>query len=142
METEQLPLQQIIIGTLLAAFFATGFITSQTLQPQEQNIQKPETPTDKVDRETAIENGKNYLQNGPLSYPFTYNLSTENIQTVQIGNTQMYNWTITYTVEANPFNGPTYEVPGNQTKTRKNMNLYMTTNGEYIFPSQPIKITR
>lgn len=147
MEIEEVPNREIIIGSLMAIFFITGFITSQTLDNGEKTNIEPdkekEAPENiNVGKETVKENGKNYLTQGPLSYPFTYNLSTEKIQKTSLGNTNMYNWTISYTVEANPLQGATYSVPGNQTQTEKRMNLYITEDGRHLFPSTPIQIGR
>lgn len=135
-----MPVKEIVFGLFLAVFFLVGFGAGSILtQTSKDSVKKPSS---KVSMEKAVSNGEKYLTQGPLSYPFTYNLTTRNIEEVEIGNTKMYNWTVSYVVEANPFQGPTYNVPGNQTKATKTMNLYITTDGQYIFPSQPIQITQ
>ena len=140
MNTEELPVRELAVGTLLTAFFLLGLATGTFLQDDSGNA--AEASPDMVDSETAVSNGESYLKNGPLSYPFTYNLSTEKVEKIELGSTRMYNWTVSYTVEANPFEGPTYAVPGNQTETRKTLSIYITGDGGYVFPSEPIKITQ
>lgn len=140
MDTGEIPVKQLSFGLFLAVFFLAGFGAGSILT--QNNTEAPETSTETVSEDEAVSNGENYLNQGPLSYPFTYNLSTESIQKVEIGNTEMYNWTVSYTVEANPFSGPTYSLPGNQTSAQKSLNLYITTDGTHVFPSQPIRITQ
>lgn len=151
MDSDQIPVKELSIAGFMAVFFVIGFSTATVLNPGTNEPTDAETDTrpdteniqeNAVTQDQVISNTESYLQNGPLSYPFTYNLSTENIQKINVGNTEMYNLTVSYTVEANPFQGPTYTLPGNQTSARKTLNLYTTTDGTHVFPSEPIRITQ
>lgn len=132
----------VFYGVLLAAFFVAGFLSAGMLQNVGQS--KPAETGDgsfKVSQQTAVSNAENYVRKGPLSYPFTYNLSTVSIEKAEVGGNNFYNWTFSYTVEANPLQGSTYQIPGNQTKAQKQMNIYISPDGTNIFPSEPIKLT-
>jgi hypothetical protein len=131
----------VFYGVVLAAFFMAGFLSAGMLQNVGQSKQA-ETGEDrfKVSKQTAVSNAENYVRKGPLSYPFTYNLSTVSIEKAKVGGNNFYNWTFTYTVEANPLRGSTYQIPENQTKAQKQMNIYISPDGTTIFPSQPIKL--
>jgi hypothetical protein len=137
----------LLYGIAFTAFFITGFLTATTIQtPEKKNTPPPQTTESQenrfqVSQQEAVSNAETYLRNGPLSYPFTYNISTTSIEETEVGGNNFYNWTFTYTVEANPLQGTTYQIPGNQTKTQKQMNIYISPDGTSIFPSQPIKLT-
>ena len=131
-------------GLLMAVFFITGFVAGNTLDTEsngpEQENQKLQQDSD-VSQEEAIQKGVSSLQSGPMSYPFTYNLSTVSVNEHEIGGTSFYNWTVSYTVESNPLQGPIYSVPGNATSTEKTLTLYLSRDGEYLFQSPPVRTT-
>jgi hypothetical protein len=141
------------IGLGLSVFFATGFVAGTSLAPGTASAEQPEEPetaqpeageedegTD-VTQEEAIQKGVSALESGPLSYPFTYNLSTESVNRDELGGTYFYNWTVSYVVDANPFDGPIYSVPGNSTSTEKTLTLYVSRDGDHMFQSPPIETT-
>lgn len=131
-------------GLLMAVFFVTGFVAGNTLNAgsgsPEKTDQNMKQVTD-VTQEEAIQKGVSALESGPLSYPFTYNISTVSVNEHELGGTYFYNWTVSYTVDSNPFQGPIYTVPGNATSTEKTLTLYLSRDGEYMFQSPPIRTT-
>lgn len=128
------------VGILMAFFFASGFVTSEILDQSNDEVKPETTPEPEVSQDEAISGAKSYLESGPFSYPFAYNLSTSSVEEVEFGGGSFYNWTLSYTVEANPLNSPIYSVPGNQTKAEKDLNLYVSRDGRYLFQSGPIEI--
>lgn len=132
------------LGALLAVFFVGGFLVNDFLGVGQQTqignqTQQAEEEGKTLSQQQALEKVKNYLVSGPLSYPFTYNLTTVSVSKDKRleGTDYLYNWTISYTVEANPFDSGIYYVPPNQTKTTQTMTLYVTKNGNYFFASVP-----
>jgi hypothetical protein len=128
-------------GLLMAVFFVTGFMAGNTLNTGS-NVANQNQQGTEVTQEEALQKGVSSLESGPMSYPFTYNLSTVSVNEHEISGTSFYNWTVSYTVEANPLQGPIYSVPRNATSTEKTLTLYLSRDGEYLFQSPPVRTTR
>lgn len=132
--------KEAIIGAFLTLFFVLGFITHSL------SVDKQETRLDKKSQNSiptqsqAISSAKTYLKSGPLSYPFTYNLTTVSLEQTEIGGATFYNWTVSFTVEPNPLNPPLYQVPANQSRAQKHITVFVSNDGKYMFQSPPIKL--
>lgn len=132
----------LLFAVFLTIFFVVGFylgggtfVNKKTIDSSAKN----QSEGSEVTQEEAIGKAKDYLKAGPFSYPFTYNLTTVSVNEHEVGDGTFYNWTISYTVEANPLQSPIYTVPGNRTKTTKKLTVYVSSDGKYLFQSPPIR---
>jgi hypothetical protein len=134
------------IAALLAAFFVAGFISSSFLgagqgTPTGQATdmadgEDSQSDGPAVSQDEAISRAERFLMNTQFDYPFVRNVSTITVEkdTSIGGDGFMYNWTVSFIVEPNPFQGELYSVPQNQTQATKTMTVFVSPNGDYIFP--------
>lgn len=125
-------------AALLAVFFVAGFLAGggSTGQAQATSVQQD---TVDVTRAEAVDKAVKKLEAGPLSYPFTYNVSVASVTNdTRIPGTTFYNVTLSFVVEPNPFQSPLYTVPGNQSTATKSLTVYVSEDGKLMFQSPPI----
>ncbi|MFB6294266.1 MAG: hypothetical protein ABEI97_00755 [Candidatus Nanohaloarchaea archaeon] len=134
------------VAVLLAGFFVAGFLTSSVVAPSTptgdavaDHPHEDEEQPAAISPEAAADKAMQKLASGPLSYPFTYNLTVESITNdTRIPGTTFYSTTFSYVVEPNPFQGQIYSVPANQTSTTKTLTVYVSQDGEFMFQNEPI----
>lgn len=125
----------IVIGALLAVFFISGFLISGHVI-SSNNISNSENNSEIANQ--AAKNIMNKLGKTTFSYPFAYNLSKVSLN--KVNDSSFHNLTISFTIEANPFDNGIYRVPGNKSKVNRQISLFIDGKGNYFFSSPPQKV--
>lgn len=138
-----------VVGTaaLLAVFFVAGFVSGSfmgagqgtpTGQATDTDDNPDDTSTDgpAVSQDEAISKAEQFLMNTQFDYPFVRNVSTVSVEKDTSISEEgfLYNWTVSFVVEPNPFDRELYSVPPNESQATKRMNVFVSPNGDYIFP--------
>ncbi|MDY6768791.1 MAG: hypothetical protein SVW02_01650 [Candidatus Nanohaloarchaea archaeon] len=132
-----------LMGVLFAGFFIGGFafhsVTAPSTPTGNVAADHPHDEPAAVSPQAAADKAMQKLASGPLSYPFTYNISTVSVENdTRIPGTTFYKTTVSYVVEPNPFKSSLYTVPKNQTSTTKTLTVYVSQDGKFLFQNAPI----